>query len=210
MRVRLLAALLLSASFASADERHVVEDSGLFAPTGRHVEFADRFGWRGYEAKLDFRFDAESRRMSPSSSLDITVHKRDGSQWSYRCKARNSNDMFANINMLYGKGMLVVIQCRVRADKFADAVGLEEEAVGDPTLVFSAWVRDGKAMPGQQKGFYFLPAGQMRASVMAQYASENDDPNDLAVLFSTAEAVEGHRPWQAAAYRYQPMPRFVP
>lgn len=205
----LAAALILAASGAYADERHVVEDAGVFAPTGRHVEFADRFGWRGWEAKLDFRFDPESRRMSEDSTLTVKIARREGRDWSYKCRARNSEEMFANINFLYGKGILVVVQCRVNADKFSDSVGLDSEMVGDPTLVFSAWVRDGQAVAGSQKGFYFLTGGQIRSSVMAAYATDNDDPTDLAVQFASAETVAA-KPWSPQHYRYQPMPRFVP
>ncbi|MBI5200322.1 MAG: hypothetical protein HY925_01945 [Elusimicrobia bacterium] len=211
MKLSLLAVLLLSSTGAFADERYVVKDEGMFAPTGRHVEFPDRFGWRGYEAKLDFKFDSESRRMSPDSVLNITVHKSEGGNWSYRCRARDSKEMFANVNFIYGRGILVVVQCRVNPDKFADAVNLDSDMVGEPTLVFSAWIREGKAEVGTQKGFYFQDGGQMRSSVMAQYASQNDDPTDLAVQFATTETLAGGaKPWQAGVYRYQPMPRFVP
>lgn len=210
MKLRMLAVLLLSATAASADDRYVVKDEGVFAPTGRHVEFPDRFGWRGYEAKLDFKFDPESRRMSPDSTLSVTVHRSKGGSWSHRCRAKDSREMFANVNHIYGRGILVVVQCRVAPEKFSDSVGLEDDVVGDPTLVFSAWIRDGKAVVGAQKGFYFLDAGQMRSSVMAQYANQHDDPTDLAVLFATAEVTVGVKPWQAGVYRYLPMPRFVP
>lgn len=209
MKGSLLAVLVLAASNAFADERYVVKDAGMFAPTGRHVEFADRFGWRGYEAKFDFRFDAESRRMAPDSTLTLTIHRKEGGDWTHRCRAKDTGEMFANINYLYGKGILVVVQCRVKADKFSDSVDLDEEMVGEPTLVFSTWVRDGKAEAGAQKGFYFLAGGQIRSSVMAQYATENDDPTDLSVLFASAESVAA-KPWSPQHYRYQPMPRFVP
>lgn len=208
MKLGLLAVLLASA--ASADERYAVKDEGLFAPTGRHVEFPDRFGWRGYEAKLEFKFDAEARRMSPDSELRLRIHRREGGDWTHRCRARDSKEMFANINHIYGRGILVVVQCRVPAGDFAESVGLDSESVGEPTLVFSAWIRDGKAVPGSQKGFYFLEGGQIRSSVMAQYATPNDDPTDLAVLFASAETADGMKPWQAAMHRYQPLPRFVP
>ncbi|MCX5790347.1 MAG: hypothetical protein NTX64_17845 [Elusimicrobia bacterium] len=204
-----VAAGVLSPS-AWASTRYTVSDKGLFAPTGRSVEFSDRFGWVSYEAKFKFGIDVNARSLSPDSTLDLTVRRTDGTSWSYRCKARDPREMRANINSIYGRGTLVVVECRVRADKFASAVGLDGDMVGSPTLVFSAWLRDGKVETGSQKGFYFLNSAQIGSSVMAQYATENDDPSELAVIFSTEQDIPAGEGMSASRYYYQPTARFVP
>ncbi|MBI4424612.1 MAG: hypothetical protein HY554_12845 [Elusimicrobia bacterium] len=205
----LAAALLFASASAGAGERYTLKDEGVFAPTGRHVEFADRYGWRSYEAKFDFGFEADGRTLAPDSSLSVTIHRKEGGSWSYRCRARERREMWANVNHIYGKGLLVVAECRVRPDKFAGSVGLDADMVGDPTLVFSAMVRNGGVESGVQKGFYFLTAGQIRSGMMGQYATENEDPTDLAVLFATQSLAKG-KTFQPHHYYYQPVARFIP
>ena len=206
----LVAALLLPAVSAGAGERYRVDDRGVFASTGRHVEFADRYGWASYEARFDFGFGEDGRRMTPDSTLELTVRKRDGSSWSHRCRARDPRELRANVNPLYGKGLLVLAQCRLDPARLAEEVGLDEDEVGEPVLVFGAMIRSGAARAGLQKGIYFLAGGQTRSSVMAQYASEHDDPSQLAVLFVSVDAPEGKPLPQQLHPRYQAAPRFVP
>lgn len=199
-----VAAVLLCSGVARA-ERYRVKDQGGFGTTGRFIEFSDRYGWASYE--LDFSFGLDERRLTDGSNLLLTIRKKDGSRWSYRCMVDDDADkreMWANVNMLYGKGVSVLTECRLAPRKFAKAVGLDYDLVGEPTLVFHVMIKDGQARPGLQKGLYFLTGGQIEASALNQYSSQNGDPSELGVLFASAAAALPH---------HAPLPllrRFIP
>ena len=189
---RSLKALFLTLALAApalADDSYRVKDEGGFAATGRFVEFPSRYGWESW--KVDFKFGLEEQQLTKNSTIELTVLKRDGKQWSYRCKAKRE-EMWATINRVYGKGFNIVAQCAIPAKKFAKAVDLERDLVGAPRLVFSVTVKDGKAEAGMQKGFYFVSEGQIEAGTMNQYASAGADPSNLGVLFASSSAYRGH------------------
>ena len=183
MKFVLLAAAMLSAVFCSA---YTLHDAGDFAPAGYRVEFADRYGWRGYQADFDFGLDLSGRALTRNSKLTVTIALRDGSNWSYTCKAKGCDGMSANINSVFGLGVSIVAECRIPETKFAKAVGLDPDDVGRPNLVFQAVLRDGEAHLGAQRGIYFLPGGQIEASELSAYAGAND-PSALAVIFQSKQ-----------------------
>lgn len=190
MHLKIVAGIsaLFMASGASAADRYSVSDEGGFGATGRHIEFSSRYGWESYAIDYDFGLEMAERRIDRKSSLRLTIRRNDGSSWSYRCRAKDTREMWANINLLYGKGVSVMTECRIDPAKFAKAVGLDADLVGEPTLVFHVMIKEGKAVSGIQKGFYFLAGGQIEASPLSQYATKYDDPSELAVLFASAMA----------------------
>ncbi len=185
------AVFILLSGTAFAGERYKGKDKGSFGSTGRFVEFSSRYGWDSYEAEFDFRIDMETRTLSRNSTLKIKIHRRDGKTWSYKCRARNSDMMWANINKLYSKGVSILTECRIKPKKFAKIVDLDWTVVGGPTLVFQVMVKDGKARPGLQKGFYFLKSGDIHNGSMLEYAASSNDPSQLAVLFTSAAGHPG-------------------
>lgn len=177
-----LAAVLLLPSLGSAAERYTLKDGGDFAPVGYRVEFADRYGWSGYQVNFDFGLEDGNRALTKDSKLSVKIIRNDGSTWSYTCKAKGSSPMWANINFLYGQGVSVVAECRIPEKKFAKAVGLDPDDVGVPNFVFQAVIKDGHVSPGDERGLYFLPGGQIEGSDLATYANAGD-PSNLAVVF---------------------------
>ncbi|HVE12147.1 MAG TPA: hypothetical protein VNI01_02020 [Elusimicrobiota bacterium] len=190
-RAMILLAALLAAGSASAETYRIQEEGG-FGSTGRLIEFADRYGWQSYSVDFNFGVDMETRALERRSSLDIQVTRKDGSHWSYRCSAKRKSgglqELWANINPVLGRGVSVMTECRIPAAKFAKAVDLDSELVGEPTLVFSVSLTDGKAAAGAQKGFYFLASAQVAASPLAQYSTPNGDPSQLGVLFLSKDS----------------------
>jgi len=185
MKSFLLAALLGLPASAGAGE-YELRDSGEFLPLGQHIEFFDRFGWRSYE--VDFGFDLEGGSLSGGSRLSVRILKKDGSRWSYSCKA--SRGLTANINTLFDGRVSVVAGCRIDPRSFAKAVGLHAEDIGIPSLVFQAVVANGKAFPGAQRGIVLPQAAQSWATELSPYLASADDANSLAVMFQTASASE--------------------
>lgn len=177
----LAAVLLLPGTLRAAP--YTLRDSGDFQPSGHRVEFADRYGWRGYEMKFEFGLEPGGRRLTKDSRLSLRITRRSGGDWEYACRARGRKALSSNINFLHGKGVSVVVECAVDQDDFADAVNLGKEDVGLPHLVFHAMVLDGKVTLGAQRGLYIIPSGQFEASELNAYASVNDDPSNLSVVF---------------------------
>jgi opacity protein-like surface antigen len=199
-----LAASVLLAGSASAAERYTVEDTGGFGSTGRFVEFASRYGWNGYRVDFTFGLDLAERSLTRDSKLTLTITRRDGSVWEYKCKASRERDrMWANINLLYSKGVSVMTECSIDPRRMAKAVDMEEDMIGQPTLVFHVMVKDGKATAGVQKGLYFTESGETHG-VMQQYMSRERDPSDLGVLFASALAPYANHP------EYAQVPRYIP
>jgi hypothetical protein len=184
-KISMLATVLLLAGVAAHAERYSLRDGGDFAPAGFRVEFADRYGWRSYEADFDFGLEQGGRSLSRDSKLKVKIAKRDGSTWTYTCKAKGKDALFANINYLFGRGISVVAECHIPEKEFAKAVDLDPQDVGVPNLVFQAMIQDGEVRAGAQRGVYFLPGGQIDASELAAYASAGNDPSSLAVVFRT-------------------------
>ena len=201
--MRVIAGLFI-ASVAHADNRYVVKDQGIFGATGRFVEFADRYGWQSYEIDFDFRFDAQAGELSRKATLDLAIHKNDGGEWSYRCRG-SRGDLLSNINPIYGRGVSIVVQCRVDPRKLAKAIGLDSDMVGEPTLVFQVNIQDGKAEAGVQKGLYFLAAGQIEGSEMNQYATRTPDLSELSVLFSSQPQYSQNPPLLSAGPAFRPI-----
>jgi len=197
-------ACIALAGSAAAAERFSVTDKGGFGNTGRLVEFANRYAWQSYEIKYEFGLDMESRSLTRKSQLNLTVHRTDGSKWEYRCRASEAGAMWANVNMIYGKGVSVLTECRISPKKFAKAVTLNEELVGEPTLVFHVMIKDGQATAGLHKGFYFTGDSEIAAGGMNQYATEGADPSNLGVLFASAMMPYPHHPYFAATPRFMP------
>ncbi|HAM36438.1 MAG TPA: hypothetical protein DEB40_08000 [Elusimicrobia bacterium] len=184
---RLIFALAMLAPGGAWAERYSLRDVGDFQPSGQRVEFYDRFGWRGYEVDFDFGLDEGNRMLSSDSRLKLRVQKRDGGRWNYTCKAKGRRPLIANINFLWGKGISVVVECRVDEKAFAKAVGMDPDDVGNPTIVFHAMIQEGQVTPGPQRGLYFEPTGRLAAAELGPYTSKNDDPSSLTVLFRSAE-----------------------
>ena len=203
-RVLSLLALALLASGASAADRYRVTDKGGFGSTGRHVEMASRFGWASYQADFDFGLELGKRGVTRDSTLKLTIVRHDGSKWSTKCKAKNPDKMWANVNMLLGKGVSVLAECRVDPKAFAALVDLDEGLVGEPTLVFQALVNDGKAEAGVHKGMYFFSAAEIEAGELASFATRESDPSALGVVFNSAMAPYVDHPAYAMAPRFQP------
>lgn len=178
--------LLLSACFFPAGasaEKYSYKEEGDFAPAGHRVEFYDRYGWRSYEVKFSFGLDQSARQLTRESKLELKIKRRKGGSWSYSCRNKGKESIYANINYLFGKGISIVAECRIPEGEFADAVGLHSEDVGQPSLVFHVLVEEGKVAPGAQRGIYFAPGGQIESSELAAYAADHDDPTSLAVVF---------------------------
>ena len=175
----LLSALLSQAGLAA--ERHSLKDAGDFAPAGHRVEFADRYGWRSYTAQFDFALDDTGRALTNNSKLWVKIERRDGSSWSYTCKAKGRDPMTANVNYLLGRGVSVVAECRIPESDFAKAVDLHPSDVGFPNLVFQVLIQDGKVRPGAQRGVHFVQGGAIESSDLNAYASNAAD--GLAVIF---------------------------
>lgn len=178
----LLVSAFLSPAGASA-EKYSYKEEGDFAPAGHRVEFYDRYGWRSYEVKFTFGFDASARQLTRESKLELKVKRRKGGSWSHACRNKGRESIYANVNYLFGKGISIVAECRIPPEDFAEAVGLGEEDVGQPHLVFHVLIEEGKVRPGAQRGVYFAPGGQIESSELAAYAAEHDDPTSLAVVF---------------------------
>lgn len=176
---RALAVLVLLLPALACAEAYQLRDEGDFSPAGYRVEVYDRYGWKVYRVDFDFGLDPASRRLARGSTLKLTIERQDG-RWSYTCKAKREGELSANVNYLYGTGIAVVAACRLPAKKFAKAVDLDAEDVGQPTLVFEAVVQDGKVSAGVQRGVYF--SGVPESSDLHEYASPPDAAN-LAVLF---------------------------
>jgi hypothetical protein len=183
MRAAILAALLAVPGYCGAAS-YTLKDKGDFEPTGRRVEFADRYGWQSYEARFDFELDEGGRSLTRGSKLTIRIKRRDGGDWSYKCKAKGSDAMTANVNFVPGRGLSIVAECRIPERDFAKAVDLHADDVGRPVLVFQAIVQDGQVKAGSQRGVYFLPGGQIESSDLNAYASSSLD--GLAVVFRSA------------------------
>jgi hypothetical protein len=185
MRGSVLAVLLAFPALASA-RTYSLSDSGDFAPAGLRVEFADRYGWTGYKARFDFGLDEERQALSADSKLSVEITKRDGSSWSYSCKAKKKNELSAGVNRSLGGGYLVVARCVIPESKFAKAVNLDAEDVGRPALVFEAIVQDGSARAGAQRGIEFMPGAGIESSDLSAYAqAATADLTGLAVVFKS-------------------------
>lgn len=169
---------MLSSS-AFAGERITVRDAGGFDPAGRTVEFADRFGWTGYEADFNFALD-EQGCLSSGSRLNITIIRRGGKKWKYSCRASNE-DLSARVVPLGGRTS-VIAECRVRAGSFAKAVDLDAEDVGAPLFVFEAVLEGGQARAGGQRGLRFRPDAPVASLDLSPYAA-SPDAAGLAVVF---------------------------
>lgn len=204
---RLIAAValaVLASGAASAGDRYEVKDRGGFGSTGRLVEMASRFGWDSYQVDFDFALDQGQRSISKNSVLKLTINRRDGSRWSTKCKAKNADRMWVNVNRLYNKGVSVLAECRIPAGEFARLVKLDEGLVGDPTLVFQAMVKEGSAEAGIQKGLYFLNAAEIEAGELSSFSTREGDPSALSVVFNSAMAPYLDHP------AYAMRPRFLP
>jgi hypothetical protein len=174
----LISALLLS-STAFASERLSVRDAGGFDPAGRTVEFADRFGWTGYEAEFDFSLD-EGGRLARGSRLNITILRRGGKKWKYSCRASDA-DLSARVVPLGGRTS-VIAECRVHARSFAKAVDLDSEDVGAPLFVFEAVLEGGQVRAGGQRGLRFRADAPVASLDLSPYAA-SPDAAGLAVVF---------------------------
>lgn len=181
MKTAILAVLMLLPGLVRA-EKYSLKDEGDFAPLGQRVEFADRYGWRRYQVDFDFGLDESNRSLSRGSKLHVKILRRDGSSWKYTCKAKNEA-LTANVNYIHGRGISVVVDCRISQKEFAKAVDLDKDDVGFPTLVFHAMIQDGQVTAGAQRGLYFTPGGQLQSSEMNAYAAVSEDPTNLAVVF---------------------------
>jgi hypothetical protein len=182
MKTSLLAlSLLLAIPSLCSAEQYSIKDTGDFAPAGQRVEFADRYGWRSYKVDFDFSLEDNGRSLSKGSKLKVTIARRDGSSWTYTCKAKGRDPMSANINFLFGKGISVVADCKIPEKQFAKAVDLDPQDVGFPNLVFQAIIQDGEIRPGAHRGVYFVPGGQIESTDLNAYALAGDD--GLAVVF---------------------------
>lgn|GEM_PF-2352755 len=194
---------MFAAALYAHAETYSVVDAGGFGSTGRFVEFDGNYGWSSYEARFDFTLDSAGRSVE-KARLDLTVLRRDGGRWSYRCRP-SDGDLFAHarVNNLYGQGVSVLVECRVEPKRFARSVGLAPEFVGEPVLVFQALIRDGRAQAGRQKGFYFLTSESSVDGPLSPYLSAEADPSNLAVLFN------GEDPASSMAST-RTVPRFIP
>lgn len=196
-----LGALLCAAAPARAARDYHAEDRGAFASTGRFVEMSDRYGWQSYEIVFDFSLDGDAELFGTGATLELTIKKLDGGSWSYRCK-QSRGELTGRAAKLYGRGISVTAECKVPPKRFAGAVGVDWDMVGQPTLVFQALVKEGKAVPGFQKGFYVLAGNNIEGSEMAQYVTPSADPTNLSVLFASGPT-SNERAFNDA-------PRFIP
>jgi len=182
----LIALALLSLPSSAADRFHV-KDKGGFAPTGRFIEFPSRYGWKSYEVDYDFGIDTAKHRLTRRSTLRITIHRKDGTTWKHKCRAKNTREMWANISQHYNKSITVLTECRIDPKKFARSINVDYDLVGEPTLVFQVMINSDDAQTGAHKGMYFVASGEIEASAMAQYATKTGDPSQLGVLFSSKQ-----------------------
>lgn len=196
MRAILGIVFVLGLAPCAMAERYTVTDEGGFGDTGRFIEFADRYGWKSYEIKYNLKLDSAGRRVEDGSTLDLAIHKNDGSRWRYRCRTSSeSKAMWSNVNSIYGQGLSVLTECRIDPRSFARSVGLSSGLVGEPTLVVSVIVEDGKARAGAHKGFYFLAANEIESGPMGQYSNKEPDPTNLSLLFNTAAIAYPQHPY---------------
>lgn len=170
--------LLLSAP-ALAGERVQVRDAGGFDPSGRTIEFPDRFGWTAYEASFDFSLDADGR-LSRASRLDIVIVRRGGNRWKYSCRV-SKEDLSARVVPL-GARTSVIAECRVKPKQFAKSVDLHPDDVGAPLFVFEAVLEAGRARAGGQRGLRFRPDAPVASMDLSPFAA-SPDAAGLAVLF---------------------------
>ncbi|MBI5630921.1 MAG: hypothetical protein HY921_08560 [Elusimicrobia bacterium] len=177
-------ALLLGALTAplAAEPIYRLRDQGKFMPRGQPIEFADRFGWKHYEADLSFGLVLEERALSRDSRLSLKVIRKDSKAWSFTCKARNGA-LQANINLLIGKGISVVMECPIPPKEFSKAVNMDPQDVGEPRLVFQAMVRDGQVGLGPQRGIALPAVGQAEATELGPYLASPEDSGGLSVIF---------------------------
>lgn len=175
-------ALLMALPGLASAETYSLKDAGDFTPLGQRVEFADRYGWRRYEVDFNFGLEEGSRSLTRGSKLAVKILRRDGSTWKYTCKAKNEA-LSANVNFIHGRGISVVVDCRIGQKEFAKAVDLDKDDVGFPSLVFHAMIQDGQVTAGAQRGLYFSPGGQLESSEMNAYAAVSEDPSSLSVIF---------------------------
>ncbi|MFA6317406.1 MAG: hypothetical protein WC943_08305 [Elusimicrobiota bacterium] len=178
-----LSALLLAASSSAMAAPFTVEDEGGFYPTGRPVEFHQRYGWRGYRVRFEFGLDAAGRSLTKDSRLTLQVFMRDGGTWEYSCRARGRSALTANINDIPNKAVSVVAECRIPEKEFAKAVDLDPLDVGIPSLVFHAVVQDGAVRLGAQRGLYIIPTEESATGELGDYASAEHSPSNPSVLF---------------------------
>lgn len=176
IRAALLLLLLASPAFAG---RVTVRDAGGFDPSGRTIEFPDRFGWRGYEAEFSFSF-ADDGTLARSSRLDLVIARRGGRKWSYSCRA-SGGDLTARVVPVLGRTS-VIAECRVSPKAFAKAVDLDAEDVGAPVFVFEAVLESGKARPGGQRGLRFRPDAPVASIDLGPFAA-SPDAAGFAVVF---------------------------
>lgn len=179
MGIKALCAVLLLTSPAFAGERMTVRDAGGFDPSGRTIEFPDRFGWTGYEAEFDFSLD-EDGALSDASRLSIVIVRRGGKKWKYSCRA-SKEDLTARVVPLGGRTS-VIAECRVKPKAFAKAVDLDAEDVGAPMFVFEAVLEGGRARAGGQRGLRFRPDAPVASLDLSPYAA-SPDAAGLAVIF---------------------------
>ncbi len=164
---------------AFAGERVRVSDAGGFDPSGRTIEFPDRFGWTGYEAEFDFSLE-EGGRLSRGSRLSIVILRRGGKRWKYSCRV-SREDLSARVAPLGGRAS-VIAECRVKPKAFAKAVDLHPDDVGAPLFVFEAVLEGGRARAGGQRGLRFRPDAPVAALDLGPFAA-SPDASGLAVVF---------------------------
>ncbi|MDP3541649.1 MAG: hypothetical protein Q8T11_04190 [Elusimicrobiota bacterium] len=171
--------VLLMSAPVLAGERVRVSDAGGFDPSGRTIEFPDRFGWTGYEAVFDFALDGDGR-LSRSSRLSIAIVRRGGKRWKYSCRA-SADDLAARVVPL-GPRTSVIAECRVKPKDFAKAVDLHPDDVGAPLFVFEAVLEGGRARAGGQRGLRFRPDAPVASLDLSPFAA-SPDAAGLAVVF---------------------------
>jgi len=188
MKILALAILFLAPAVARA-EKYSLHDAGEFQPLGYGIEFYDRFGWRSYQVDFHFDLDIANLTLGRDSRLKLRIDKRGGGHWNYSCKAGGRRRLAANVNALYGQGISVVVDCRIEKRSFAKAVALDPEEVGSPQLVFQALVKNGRALPGAQRGISLRADGPGMAPELRPYVLANDDPAGLAVVFQSSAPI---------------------
>jgi hypothetical protein len=179
MGIRPVLLVLLLSSPVFAGERVTVRDTGGFDPSGRTIEFPDRFGWSAYEAEFDFSLD-ESGALSSSSRLSVVIVRRGGKKWKYSCRA-SKDDLSARVVPL-GTRTSVIAECRVKPKAFAKAVDLDAEDVGAPMFVFEAVLEGGRSRAGGQRVLRFRPDAPVASLDLSPYAA-SPDAAGLAVVF---------------------------
>lgn len=194
MKKLAMAFAFLSAALSAADvawaEKYSLKDEGEFQPMGHRVEFYDRFGWRSYAVDFDFGLEEGGQSLTKGSRLSLRITKRDGSSWDYTCKTGGRRQLNSNINFIYGKGLSVVVDCRIDDKSFARAVELHPDDVAASNLVFQAIVMDGKVRPGAQRGISLQPAAQLAATELVPYLGASEDAAGLAVVFQSLPTLQ--------------------